>query len=59
MELVKRINKIAKDAGYTPIWTEGGKHSKVQLGATTIAVPRHIEINEDTAKSILAQARRA
>lgn len=59
MELVRQINKIAKDAGYTPVWTEGGRHSKVQFGNSTIAVPRHSEINEDTARAILAQARKA
>jgi len=58
-ELVTRIERIARDKGLTAIWTEGGRHSKVDLGRVTVSVPRHTEINEDTARAILNQVRKA
>jgi len=58
-DLVKQINQIAKDNNHTPVWSEGGNHSKVTLGTTTITVPRHSEINELTAQAIVNQARKA
>lgn len=35
----------------------GGKHDKWTNGVHSIAVPRHIEVNEYTARGILKQAR--
>ena len=35
--------------------TEGGSHSKVWIGERFVTVPRHNEINELTAKSIIAK----
>jgi len=58
-DLVKQINQIAKDNNHTPIWSEGGNHTKVTLGTTIITVPRHNEINELTAQAILSKARKA
>jgi len=58
-DLIAAINQIAKSKGLTPLWTEGGQHSKVTLGSTAVSVPRHNEINEDTAKAILKQVRKA
>jgi len=58
-DLVKQINQIAKDTNQTPIWAEGGNHTKVLLGTTIITVPRHTEINELTAQAILRKARKA
>ncbi len=58
-DLINQINKIAKTKGVTPVWTEGGSHTKATIGSTTLTVPRHTEINEETAKAILRQARKA
>jgi len=58
-DLIVAINKIAKSKGLTPQWTEGGRHSKVTLGSSAVSVPRHNEVNEDTAKAILNQVRKA
>lgn len=54
-ELVRRINQIARQAGLTAVWTEGGRHSKVRIGSKVVAVPRHREIDEDLARLILKQ----
>jgi len=52
-ELIKRIAKIAKRKGTTAIFTEGGRHTHVQLGDRQTTIPRHNEINERTANGIL------
>ncbi|MBD3752734.1 MAG: hypothetical protein IE935_09975 [Micrococcales bacterium] len=52
-ELVKKINKIAKAQGARPIYTEGGRHTHVQIGDKRTTIPRHSEINELTARGIL------
>lgn len=35
--------------------TEGGNHTKVVIGDARTVMPRHNEINEETAKAILKQ----
>ena len=52
-DLIKRINKIAKDCGETAIYNEGGDHTKVAIGRKQTSIPGHTEINEMTAKDIL------
>ncbi len=52
-ELIKRINKIAKANGETAIYTEGGRHTHVQIGERRSTIPRHSEVNELTARGIL------
>jgi len=52
-DLLRRINKIAKARGVEVVDTEGGSHTKVQLGDLQTVVPRHNEINEHTARGIL------
>lgn len=37
------------------VLTEGGRHTKVQIGDRRPVVPRHTEINERTARAILQQ----
>lgn len=54
-ELVKRLRDIAKANGLTLTLTEGGKHTKVTLGEKQTVIPRHTEINENTARAIIAQ----
>jgi UDP-N-acetylglucosamine transferase subunit ALG13 len=58
-DLQQKIQKIAREKGIIAQWSEGGSHSKVQLGKTLIIVPRHQEINELTAKAILKKAMEA
>lgn len=52
---MKIIAKSAKARGEEMIVTEGGRHTKVQVGTKATVVPRHNEINERTAESILGQ----
>ena len=52
-ELVKRLQFV----GWV-LLREGGHHSVFTDGARTISVPRHKEINENTAKAILKAARK-
>lgn len=54
---MKQIAEIAKVSGATILITEGGSHTRVQLGDRVTYVPRHAEINELTAKAILKQAK--
>lgn len=53
-ELIKRINKIAKRQRQDAIYTEGGKHTHVRVGEKRTTIPRHDEINELTARGIIA-----
>jgi mRNA interferase HicA len=52
-ELVKRLQA----AGWVHL-REGARHSVFANGMRTIAVPRHREINEHTARAILKAARK-
>lgn len=52
-DLVKQINKIAKEQGLTAEYSEGGRHTKVTLGEKHTTLPRHSEVNELTARGIL------
>lgn len=50
---MKRLAEIAKRHGEDLIVTEGGRHTKVQIGDRFDVVPRHTEINEKTARGII------
>ena len=53
--LRKRIRELARSQGLSVVWSEGSNHTRVVMGggrATTI--PRHGEVNEITARDILA-----
>ncbi len=51
----KDLLKKLKAAGF--LFEEGGKHTRVLKGNTLItAVPRHMEISENTANKILKDA---
>lgn len=52
---MKRIHREADRNGITVTETEGGKHTKLYVGGTMVAIPRHSEINELTARSILKE----
>ena len=55
-ELLKRLEQIAKDRGESFTLVEGGSHTKAFIGPQMIAVPRHREVSEPTAKTILKEA---
>jgi predicted RNA binding protein YcfA (HicA-like mRNA interferase family) len=53
-DLIKKISKAGKAKGL--VWSlvrQGGQHTLYQLGSTKVSVPRHSEINEMTAQSIM------
>ncbi len=52
-ELLRRIDRIAKSKGVTATYTEGRRHTKVELNGRRTTIPRHREINELTALGIL------
>lgn len=52
-ELIKRINRIAKQQQQNAIYTEGCKHTHLRLGDKQTTIPRHNEINELTARGII------
>ena len=52
-ELMKQLRKIAKEKNQPYMETEGGSHTKVEIGDRKATVPRHNEINELTARGIL------
>lgn len=54
---MKRLAAIAKTEALPLAITEGGSHTRVQLGDRVTYVPRHAEINEITAQAILKQAK--
>ena len=56
-DLLKRLEQIAKERGENFTLVEGGSHTKAFIGPQMIAVPRHREVSESTAKTILKEAR--
>jgi hypothetical protein len=43
----------AKRIGVEVTESEGGSHSKITVGSTSVRIPRHVEINIDTARGIM------
>jgi mRNA interferase HicA len=52
-DLMRRLRDIALEEDVDMEVTEGGRHTKVKIGNRQTAVPRHNEINEHTARSII------
>jgi mRNA interferase HicA len=56
-ELLAELRRIAKEAHVEmALVRHGGRHDVYRLGAVTVVVPRHTEINELTARGILLDA---
>ena len=51
--LKKLITEHAHERGLDVEWFEGANHTKVRVGALQTTIPRHSEVNEITARSIL------
>jgi mRNA interferase HicA len=60
-DVVRKLNEIAKSKGYdgAVFVRQGGEHEIYRVGNKQIAVPRHREINEITARNILKTADQA
>lgn len=52
-DLMRKLRDIAKAAGAELETAEGAKHTQVRIGDRVSYVPRHSEVNELTARSIL------
>ncbi|MEN9992508.1 MAG: hypothetical protein RLY83_78 [Actinomycetota bacterium] len=57
-DLEKAIRAMAIQAGLELLFVGGTKHDKFVLDGKNILIPRHREINELTANSILNQAQK-
>ena len=55
-DLLKELQKVAKAKGETFIITEGGNHSKVQIGSWSEPIPKHREIAENLARAIIRRS---
>lgn len=59
-DVIRRITEIAASRSLTVRLVEGGNHTVVIVnGARITTIPRHSEINELTAKSIIRQVEQA
>jgi len=57
-DLIRALRQIARDHGLELIEDGGGDHEKWRAGPIPIAVPRHRDINELTAKTIIQRLER-
>jgi mRNA interferase HicA len=54
-ELLRKIMNEAKAQGKNVTQSEGGSHTKLTVGVTTVRLPRHQRINIDTARGIMRE----
>ena len=54
-DLLRLLSQHAQENGLSITETEGARHTKVTVGSRRTVVPRHREINDATARSILRQ----
>ena len=52
-ELLKRILLEAKRCNKKVTESEGGSHTKLTVGNTSVRIPRHVQINIETARGIM------
>ncbi|MFD7982501.1 hypothetical protein ACFV4M_03860 [Kitasatospora indigofera] len=58
--LLKRLRTIAKEKGATlDLVRHGANHDLYEIGGVRLVVPRHAEVNEITAHSIIKEAEQA
>ena len=58
VNLLKRLRAIAMNQGETLVVVSSAKHDFVQIGQRTQVIPRHLGVNEFTAKRILKEMER-
>lgn len=54
-DLLKKLERVARDRGEKLEITEGGRHTKIKIGQSQTVVPRHTEIADLLAKKIVKQ----
>jgi len=55
-ELIRQLREIARSGGLDFFFVGGTKHEKWILGQLTLVIPRHNDLKEMTAQSILKSA---
>lgn len=54
---MKELHAIASECDVPIVVSEGGRHTIVRIGSRVVAIPRHREINELLAKSIIREVK--
>jgi mRNA interferase HicA len=54
-DLMKKIRTEAKRCQKNVTESEGGRHSKITVGSTSVRMPRHRVLNADTARGIMQE----
>ncbi|AIE82770.1 hypothetical protein ACX3T3_01825 [Actinotignum schaalii] len=57
-DLLNELRKVAKAKGEELILTEGGNHTRAQIGDWVEPIPRHREISERLARKILERSKK-
>lgn len=52
-ELLRRIREEAKRCKKEVTEREGGSHTKLTVGSTSVRIPRHVQLNIETARGIM------
>lgn len=52
-DLLRRLRLLAENQGVELRLVEGGRHTKIFMGDRQSVEPRHLEINEITARKII------
>ncbi|WP_131247325.1 hypothetical protein [Schaalia cardiffensis] len=58
-DLERELRRIANRYGHTLTLTEGGRHSKAQIGPWQEPLPRHREVDELLARAIIRRCEQA
>jgi hypothetical protein len=54
-DLLRTLRQMANAEGLELVLTEGGNHTRVEIGDRQSVIARHNEINEITARAIIKQ----
>lgn len=58
-DLERELRRIAKERSLTLTLVEGGNHAKATIGSWSEPLPRHNEVSEMLARTIIKRARKA
>ncbi len=56
-ELIRILKRIAGEVRLDLVLTEGGSHTKARIGPWMTTIPRHREVDESLARSIIRNCR--
>ena len=58
-DLIRELLRISETQGLSLTLTEGSRHTKIRIGEWRSVIPRHREIDESLARSIIRNCRAA